>query len=108
MRIITYPRSDVNTLYSELRITKSDTEDSGTYVCQTTFYNDILKVAKHNLSVIIGKLLLAIKEKRKSQFINLRWKDIHEFSLNRNFNWSTVLVWIRDSLFVDKILFSKS
>ncbi|XP_052101880.1 zwei Ig domain protein zig-8-like [Mytilus californianus] len=54
VRIITYPRSDVNTLYSELRITKSDTEDSGTYVCQTTFYNDILKVAKHNLSVIIA------------------------------------------------------
>ena len=54
VRIITYPRSDVNTLYSELRIAKSDIDNAGTYVCQTSFFNDVLKVAKHKLLVING------------------------------------------------------
>lgn len=52
VRIVTYSRSDVNTLYSELHIAKSDVDNAGTYVCQTTFDNDILKVAKHQLIVI--------------------------------------------------------
>lgn len=55
VRIITYPRSDVNTLYSELRIAKSDIDNAGTYVCQTSFFNDVLKVAKHKLLVINGE-----------------------------------------------------
>lgn len=55
VKIFTYTRSDVYTLFSELRISKSRTDDSGTYMCQAEFYSDVLKVAQHRLSVTNSK-----------------------------------------------------